>query len=135
MHLLQIESGNYQGQADPYILKSGGRYYIYVTGHDAVYAYHSDNLFDGWKYHGKVMKMFGHEAFWAPCVIELDGKFYMYNSVEVYNVKPDKGGHRGAMHVSVVDNPLGPFKHTKRILHPFSIDAHVVKNEAGLFIF
>ena len=29
MHLLKIEKGAYPGQADPFILKSGGRYYIY----------------------------------------------------------------------------------------------------------
>ena len=44
MHLLKIQPGCYPGQADPFILKSGGRYYIYVTGHDAIYAYHSDRL-------------------------------------------------------------------------------------------
>ena len=135
MHLLKIEENQYKGQADPYILKSGNRYYIYVTGHDGIYAYHSDNLFEGWEYFGMVMTMKHHKAFWAPSVIELDGKFYMYNSIEIYNDIPDKGGHRGAMHVSVSDSPLGPFKDIKQILHPFSIDSHIVKNEAGLFLF
>lgn len=135
MHLLNIDKENYIGQADPYILESGGRYYIYTTGHDGIYAYESDDLFSGWKFAGRVMTMADHDSFWAPSVIELDGKFYMYNSIEIYNDKPDKGGHRGAMHVSEADNPLGPFTNTTQILHPFSIDAHVVKNEAGLFIF
>ncbi len=48
MHLLKIDKENYIGQADPFILESGGRYYIYTTGHDGVYAYHSDDLFEGW---------------------------------------------------------------------------------------
>ncbi len=136
MHLLKIDKNHYQGQADPFILKSSaGRYYIYVTGHDAVYAYHSDNLFDGWEYYGKVLTKEGHDSFWAPSVIELDGKFYMYNSIEIYDDEPDAGGHRGAMHVSVADNPLGPFENPTRILHPFSIDSHIVQNEAGLFLF
>lgn len=135
MHLLKVDKSHYVGQADPYILKSNGRYYIYVTGHDAVYAYHSDSLFDGWEYHGVVMTVPNHDSFWAPSVIELDGKFYMYNSIEIYTDTPDKGGHRGAMHVSVADNPLGPFTDTKQILHPFSIDSHIVQNEAGLFLF
>ena len=68
MHLLKVDSGNYQGQADPYILESGGRYYIYVTGHDGVYAYHSDNLFEGWEYHGIVTPTFaelGTVANWS----------------------------------------------------------------------
>ncbi|MGN0522789.1 MAG: glycoside hydrolase family 43 protein [Eubacterium sp.] len=134
MHLLKVDKNNYIGQADPFILKSGNKYYIYTTGHDGIYAYHSSNLFDGWEYYGRVMTMEGHDAFWAPSVIELDGKFYMYNSIEIYNDDPDQGGHRGAMHVSVADNPLGPFTNTKQILHPFSIDSHVVKTDSGLFI-
>lgn len=39
------------------------------------------------------------------------------------------------MHVSVSDHPLGPFTVVKRILPPFSIDSHIVQNEAGLFLF
>ena len=135
MHLLKIDKENYIGQADPFILKANGRYYIYTTGHDGIYAYQSDNLFDGWEFYVKVMTVEGLDSFWAPSVIELDGKFYMYNSIEIYDDEPDKGGHRGAMHVSEADNPLGPFTNTKQLLHPFSIDSHVVKNESGLYIF
>lgn len=135
MKLLKREQTDFQGQADPYILKSQGEYFIYVTGHDAVYAYRSKSLFDGWEYCGAVMTMPEHDSFWAPSVIEIDGTFYMYNSIEIFDDTPDKGGHRGAMHVSVADNPLGPFEGTRRILHPFSIDSHIVKNEAGLFLF
>ena len=32
MHLLKIDKENYIGQADPFILKANGRYYIYTTG-------------------------------------------------------------------------------------------------------
>lgn len=135
MRLLNTEPCAYPGQADPYIMESGGRFYIYVTGHDAVYAYHSDQLLEGWQYYGQVMTVPGLDSFWAPSVIELDGKFYMYNSMEIQTDTPDQGGHRGAMHVSVADNPLGPFRNPRQILHPFSIDSHIVKNEDGLFIF
>ncbi len=135
MHLLKIDKENYIGQADPFILESKGRYYIYTTGHDGVYAYQSDDLFEGWEFVGRVMTVPDHDSFWAPSVIELDGKFYMYNSIEIYDDEPDKGGHRGAMFVSEADNPLGPFTNATQLLHPFSIDSHVVKNEAGLFIF
>lgn len=135
MHLLKVNKEHYVGQADPFILKANGRYYIYVTGHDGIYAYQSDSLFDGWEYYGMVMTVPNHEAFWAPSVIELDGKFYMYNSIEIYDDEPDKGGHRGAMFVSEADNPLGPFTNATQLLHPFSIDSHVVQNESGLYIF
>jgi GH43 family beta-xylosidase len=135
MHLLKVDKENYIGQADPYILKADGRYYIYVTGHDGVYAYHSDKLLEGWEFYGRVMTVDGYEDFWAPSVIELDGKLYMYNSFEYMDAEPDKGGHHQAMFVSVSNNPLGPFENAKNILPPFSIDSHIVKNEAGLFLF
>ena len=38
MHLLKIDKENYIGQADPFILKANGRYYIYTTGHDGIYS-------------------------------------------------------------------------------------------------
>ena len=135
MHLLNIDKENYIGQADPFIFKSKGRYYIYTTGHDGIYAYSSDSLFDGWKFEGMVLTDGRHDSWWAPSVIELDGKYYMYNSFEIEGYTPDKGGHRGAMHVSVADNPLGPFKVVGQLLQPFSIDSHVVQNEEGLWIF
>ncbi len=152
MHLLQIDKNNYIGQADPYILESGGRYYIYTTGHDGVYAYESDNLLSGWKLYGKVFSMplgydkcthqkekyrpdFETHDYWAPSVIELDGTFYMYCSFEYYSTQPDEGGHRQTMHVSKSKSPLGPFTDAKQILPAFSIDSHIVKNESGLFLF
>ena len=137
MQLLKIQNdgSKYIGQADPYILKSGGKFYIYVTGHDGIYAYHSKSLLEGWEYFGRVMTVPDHKSFWAPSVIELDGKFYMYNSIELTDGQKDQSGHTGAMHVSVADNPLGPFTGTKQILPPFSIDSHIVKNESGLYLF
>lgn len=135
MQLLEINRDNYIGQADPYVFEYDNKFYIYTTGSDGIYAYWSDNLFTGWKYYGKVFTVSGMHDFWAPSVIELDGLFYMYCSFEFYGDIPDKGGHRQTMHVAVSDNPLGPFKNPKQILHPFSIDSHIVKNENGLFLF
>ena len=136
MQLLKVDKAHL-GQADPFILKANGRYYIYVTGHDAVYAYHSDNLFSGWEYYGPVFKYNKEyvEDYWAPSVIELGGKFYMYNSFEYLNETPDKGGHTQTMFVSEAESPLGPFTNAQQILKPFSIDSHIVKNENGLFLF
>ncbi len=135
MQLLEINKENYIGQADPFILESRGRFYIYTTGEDGIYAYSSDNLFSGWKSEGMVFTFPGVKDFWAPSVIELDGRYYMYCSFEFYGDTPDRGGRRQTMHVSVSDNPLGPFTGAIQLLHPFSIDSHVVKNESGLFIF
>ena len=47
MQLLEINKENYIGQADPFILETNGRFYIYTTGSDGVYAYSSDELLSG----------------------------------------------------------------------------------------
>lgn len=135
MHLLKIDKDNYIGQADPFILESNGRFYIYTTGDDGIYAYEADDLFGEWSFYGKVFTYPDVEDFWAPSVIEIDGTYYMYCSFEFYEDTPDQGGHRQTMHVSTSKSPLGPFENAKQLLHPFSIDSHVVKNESGLFIF
>ena len=62
MHLLEIDKENYLGQADPFILKSGGRYYIYTTGHEGIYAYSSDELTSGWKFEGMVLTDGRHDS-------------------------------------------------------------------------
>ena len=135
MQLLETKKEGYIGQADPFILKAGGRYYIYTTGEDGVYAYESDALFSGWRFAGRVFTVPGMRDFWAPSVIELDGVFYLYCSFEFFGDTPDPGGHRQTMHVAESRSPLGPFERPTQLLHPFSIDSHVVKNESGLFIF
>ncbi len=135
MQLLEINKDNYRGQADPFIFEDNGLYYIYTTGDDGIYAYRSDNLFDSWKFFGRVFTYNDVSDFWAPSVIKIDGKYYMYCSFEFYGDTPDEGGHRQTMFVSSSDSPLGPFTDAKQLLHPFSIDSHVVKNDDGLFIF
>ena len=109
MQLLETKKENYIGQADPFILESGGRYYIYTTGDDGIYAYSSDDLLTGWQFHGMVFTVPGENNFWAPSVIELDGTYYMYCSYDFFGDTPDQGGHREALFVSQADNPLGPF--------------------------
>ena len=65
-------------QPDPYIIKSSdGRFYLYAT-YGQVYS--SDSLLGVWKYEGMNLHMPQQHTCWAPCVIELDGRFYMYYS-------------------------------------------------------
>lgn len=135
MHLLSVDKEHYIGQADPFILEAEGRFYIYTTGDDGIYAYEADDLFGEWNFIGMVFTYPDVSDFWAPSVIEIDGTYYMYCSFEFYGDTPDKGGHRQTMHVSKSSSPKGPFTDAKQLLHPFSIDSHVVKNESGLFIF
>ena len=121
-----------KSQPDPYVIKEGGCFYIYCTGGSGVECYKSKDLFDGWEYVGTVLNVEGQKEYWAPAVIKLDGRFYMY-----YSSMPVLSGdaHQEAIKVAVSNSPDGKFEYIKDLLPPFSIDAHVVKNEAGLYIF
>lgn len=119
-------------QPDPFIFEDEGRFYIYVTNNDepnGVEAYSADSLLGPYRYEGAVTA-FGDGAtdYWAPAVIKIDGIYYMYVSC----VKGDKFEH---MHVARAESPLGPFRDEKMLYDRFSIDAHMVKTEAGLFLF
>ena len=66
-------------------------------------------------------------TFWAPSVIRLEDRYYMYVSCIT------AAGFQ-FMHVASADSPLGPFKNEKCLYPRFSIDSHMVKTEAGLFL-
>jgi len=102
--------------ADPAALVYGDRVYLY-TGHDVAaegegYTMHdwlcfsSDNMVD-WVEHGAPLTVkdfaWAKADAWAAQVIERNGKFYWYVSVE-----HEKGGK--ALGVAVADSPTGPFK-------------------------
>lgn len=132
MKLIDYREGQHPSQPDPYILKADGRYYLYVTGSDGVHAYASSRLSEGYEDIGTVFCKEGCKEYWAPAVIELNGTYYMYVS---FMPEDEDDVHLEAIHVAVSESPEGPFTCVKQLLTPFSIDAHVVKNEAGLFIF
>ena len=107
--------------ADPQVLKTGGEYYAYGTGsaHKGWQfpVLHSKD-FANWKFVGHALDTVVKPRmrdYWAPEVVEKDGKFYLYYA----------GNHK--MRVAVADHPAGPFKDAGKILfprEPFSIDGH-----------
>ena len=44
MQLHEINKGKYIGQADPFILEHGGKFYIYTTGKDGIITAHRKQL-------------------------------------------------------------------------------------------
>lgn len=132
MKLIKQEKGAPVSQGDPYVIKANGKYYLYATGVQGVEVYVSDSLFEGWKYLGKAISETGMKEYWAPCVIERDGLFYMY-----YSSIPaeEEDVHQQAVKVAVSDRPDGGFVYQKTILPPFSIDPHVVKSGNDYYIF
>ena len=114
-------------QADPFIFEDDGRFYLYVTGGAGVEAYSSPEPIGPWHYEGVVATIAGGRNFWAPSVIKLDGKYYMYVSCDGENMFE-------FMHVLSSDKPLGPFGGAKRLYNRFSIDSHAVVTDGGLFL-
>ena len=115
-------------QPDPFIFKDDdGKLYIYSTGVDGIHAYCANAIEDEWKYMGVILSVPRGDEYWAPSMIKLDGKYYLYFSYHI----PGMFEH---MHVAVSDNPTGPFEKPVRLYKRFTIDSHVVKTDAGLFL-
>lgn len=118
----------HKSQPDPFIFEDNGTFYMYVTANaDGVEAYQSDDLFGEWSYKGVVTEFSKGNDFWAPSVIKVEDKYYIYVSCNI-------GYEFQRMHVAVADSPLGPFKNEKRLYDHFSIDSHMVKTDKGLFL-
>ena len=94
------------GLADPDVLFWQGTYYLYATNTAiregdplGFRVYTSTNLVD-WQDAGMALRAedsWGEKQFWAPDIVEKDGKFYLSYSVEEH------------LCVAVSDSPLGPF--------------------------
>ncbi len=115
-------------QPDPFVFEDNEKLYMYVTAHDGVEAYSADELFGEWKFEGVVCSLEGAVSYWAPCIIKLEDKYYIYFSCqndEMFQY----------LHAAQGDSPLGPFSKPKRMFDRFTIDSHVVKTDNGLFLF
>jgi len=106
---------------DPYVLYTGGTYYMYGTGGGAekgFAAYSSKDLVN-WKTEGQV---YFHDnkngwsdpaaawggAYWAPEVYEVQGKFYLFYSAQ-WKRNPAQEEENFRIGVAVADQPTGPF--------------------------
>jgi len=123
---LQFDVEN-RNQPDPFIFEDGGKYYLYVTASDGVEAYSADSIIGVWKFEGIVCSFDGGREYWAPSVIKVADKYYIYVSCQ----KKDCFQY---LHVACAENPLGPFTNEKCLFDRFTIDSHVVQTEEGLFL-
>jgi beta-xylosidase len=114
--------------ADPFVLKVGRNYYAYGTGPASpdgrVFpVLYSTDLIQ-WTPRGGALEPIAQSAnaqYWAPEVIEKEGRFYMYYSASLSGNDED---HR--LRVAIADDPAGPFKDAGRVLFDslgFTIDA------------
>lgn len=117
-----------KAQPDPFIVEHDGKFFIYVTAKNGVEAYSANDVFGTWHFEGIVFKMDGCTNYWAPSLIKIKDTYYIYVSCQ-------KGEEFEYMYVAKADNPLGPFECPKRLFDRFTIDPHMVKTPAGLFLF
>lgn len=116
-----------KNQPDPFIFEDEGKFYLYVTAKNGVEAYSTDDIFGEWHFEGTIASMENGKDYWAPSIIRVEGKYYIYFSCTV-------GKDFQFMHVMSADTPLGPFKKPKRLYDYFSIDSHAVMTASGLFL-
>jgi GH43 family beta-xylosidase len=99
--------------ADPSVLRaSDGKYYAYVTG-NGFRAFSSSDLVS-WKAEGQTLPLkevesWADTAFWAPDVVEVKNKFYMF-----FSAAKKSGSTFKPMSVAVSDKPTGPFSHPEK---------------------
>lgn len=121
--------------ADPHVLRHDGVYYLYGTSApDGYKVWSSANLVD-WEPHGYAFRRtddtWGRDLFWAPCVIEHRGAFYLF-----YNARGPVEGDRQSHRICVAraDSPTGPFADVAAPLFDpgFAvIDAHAFIDDDG----
>lgn len=133
MRLIPYKEGQYSSQADPFLIRAeDGKFYMYVTGGDGVHAFRADSLTGEYEDIGVVFSVPDGKEYWAPSVVYTHGKYWMYVS---FMKKDETDVHLQTMHAACSDSPAGPFTDAVKLVEPFSIDSHVVENEAGLFLF
>ena len=110
--------------ADPFVLLHNGVYYLYSTNSPDGFRVFSSNNMAEWTDCGYCLRkedVKGDKWFWAPEVMERNGKFYM-----VYVANEHLG-------IAVSDSPLGPFvQEEKRWLNDINeIDGHFFMDDDG----
>ena len=111
--------------ADPFVLLYEGVYYLYSTNSSDGFRVFTSSDLSTWVDRGYCLKagdVMGDKWFWAPEVMEKNGKFYM-----VYVANEHLG-------IAVADSPLGPFKQEeKRWLNETNeIDGHFFVDDDGV---
>lgn len=127
--------------ADPDIVFDNGYYYFFATGGAQdkrfIPIYRSRDL-SNWKFvRGAVANGsktdWNYKHFWAPEVLKIKGKYYLY-----YTATPDESpansGNR--VGVAIADSIQGPYKNIGVVIPNGSIDGHpVIDKDGSMYIF
>jgi len=127
---INFEKDHIKAQPDPFMCQVQDGWAMYVTGAEGVGAYWCDSPFGQWTYKGIVCQMEGYSDYWAPCMYYENGFYYLYVSCR------EKGADdsREILRVAKSSDPFGPFDDLKCLGNCFSIDPHVVRTDAGLYL-
>ena len=122
--------------ADPFVLTaSDGVYYMYgtSTNEGGVFRAWSSTDLENWQSEGIVFYYrrgdWAYTHFWAPEVVERDGRFYMFYTAR------ERSTNRLHIGLAVSDSPLGPFVDERQRpllnVNYAVIDAHVFIDDDG----
>lgn len=120
---------------DPYILKDGGRYYLYATSlPDGFYVWQSDDLIN-WSApsvcYRRQPQSFGSRDFWAPEVYRFGDEYRMYYTAQWKKFEDEEL----RIGLAVAASPLGPFEEVsgEPLFDPGYgvLDAHVFTDGDG----
>lgn len=118
-------------QPDPFVIYEDGTYFMYSSHRDGVVLNISHDMMN-WEFKGFVYQEEGMFEYWAPSIIKIDDKFYIYVSYRPLN---HEDAHEEHLIVCSSSSPYGPFKFEANLVEPFSIDSHVVKSGDDYFLF
>lgn len=127
---ISFQNSIVKAQPDPFMCQVPGGWAMYVTGAEGVGAYFCKTPFGPWEYKGIVFRQADWVEYWAPCMHCEDNSYYLYFSCR----KADTDETQETLFVAKAPTPFGPFGEMKSLCDLFSIDPHVVRTEAGLFI-
>ncbi len=122
--------------ADPCIIKDEEVYYLFATGKAPderfIQIYKSDNLTDWTFVRGAVTKgkpgSWNRRNFWAPEVVKLEGKYYLYYTASLEDTPKNTGNRVG---LAVADSPEGPYEDRGVVVPNASLDGHPFADEDG----
>jgi len=109
---------------DPFVLRFRGRYWCYSSDEAGVNVSVSSDLVV-WRSLGHALVVEGRRHYWAPCVIHVDGTFWMY-----FSNRPagSDDPHEEILQVATSARPEGPFTVRRAFFDTFSIDPHVIRD-------
>ena len=110
--------------ADPFVLAYGSRYYLYATNADDGFRVYESEDMAIWEDKGYCLKKgdaIGEKWFWAPEVMEKDGRFYMVYVAEEH------------LAIATSYSPLGPFVQSEKkwLSEEKAIDGHFFVDDDG----